>query len=48
VTDGIESFAVVDNSTRVREVINLTGLSWEHRDLIGMIELGALFADILA
>jgi hypothetical protein len=36
--DAIESFAVVDNSARMRAVVNLTGLFWKHRDLIGVIE----------
>jgi len=36
--DAIESFAVVDNSARMRAVVNLTGLFWKHRDLIKAID----------
>jgi hypothetical protein len=36
--DAIESFAVVDNSARMRVVVNLTGLFCKHGDLIGVIE----------
>jgi hypothetical protein len=41
VADAIESFAVVDNSARMRVVVNLTGLFWKHRDLIAAIETDA-------
>jgi|TARA_B100000768_G_C11066882_1_gene284871 hypothetical protein len=40
VGDAVESFTVVDNIARIQVVVNLTGLSWKHRDLIGVIAIG--------